>query len=110
MEVYSAQKSNKLTKLIPFQKLYRLSENIHRNISQIPPAPPPHKKKAWLKLQLKEAIVYYFPEGQEVFRKMWGTKNSPTHLEKKKKKETKSHQEARAHKSPDHTKTVPPWR
>lgn len=88
MEVCSAQRSNILTKLIPFQNLHRLSENIHRNISQIPPAPhPASPNKSLAKAAIREAIVYYFPEGQEVFRKMWCTKNSPTQLEKKRNKQ-----------------------
>lgn len=71
---------------------------------------PKHISNKKLKLQLKEAIVYYFPEGQEVFGKMWCTKNAPAPTLEKEKKETKSHQEARTRKAPDHTKTVLPWR
>ena len=108
VEVYSAQRSNILTKLIPFQNLHRLSENIHRNISQIPPAPhPASPNKSLAKAAIKGSDRLLYPRGARGFQKNVMYQIFP-HPPRKKKKQTKSHQEARARKSPDHTKTVLP--
>lgn len=89
VEVYSAQRSNILTKLIPFQNLHRLSENIHRNISQIPPAPhPASPNKSLAKAAIKGSDRLLFPRGARGFQKNVMYQKFP-HPPRKKKERNK---------------------